>query len=196
MPPQSPSHLTSRSVTRTLILGGARSGKSTEAETRITALIEATDAPVLYVATGGTREDDGDWAERVAQHQARRPAAWRTSETTDLPAVLAAASGPVLIDCLTLWLTAAMDVVGAWDEATWHASGRAALATRFDELLDAWASTRVPVIAVSNEVGWGVVPETPAGRRFRDEQGRLNQRIAAASDSVVLMVAGLAVTVR
>jgi adenosylcobinamide kinase/adenosylcobinamide-phosphate guanylyltransferase len=175
-----------------LLLGGARSGKSYEAERRLTLL--ADDA--LYVATGGRREGDEDWAERVRRHRERRPAGWETVETTDVAALLRTAARPVLVDCLTLWLTAMMDEVGAWDDALWHDSGRHELARRFDDLEDAWRGVRVPVLAVSNEVGLGIVPESAGVRRFRDEQGRLNQRIAAASEAVVLMVAGIAVTVR
>jgi adenosylcobinamide kinase/adenosylcobinamide-phosphate guanylyltransferase len=178
---------------RTLVLGGARSGKSTEAERR---LAELAAGAALYVATGGTRAGDAEWAERVALHRSRRPASWETVETTDVAAVLRSADRPVLVDCLTLWLTSAMDEAGAWDERTWHGGGREALAARVDELAQAWRDAPVPVIAVSNEVGLGIVPESAGVRRFRDEQGRLNQRIAAASDAVVLMVAGLAVTVR
>ena len=186
-----------------LILGGARSGKSAEAERRLTlaaeyggfAAIEHSGS-AIYVATGGRREGDAEWAERVRHHRERRPASWESVETTDVAAVLRAADRPVLVDCLTLWLTAAMDEAGAWDDATWHGTGQKALAERFDELEAAWTAARVPVIAVSNEVGLGIVPESAAVRRFRDEQGRLNQRIAAASDSVVLMVAGIAMAIR
>jgi adenosylcobinamide kinase / adenosylcobinamide-phosphate guanylyltransferase len=179
-----------------LILGGARSGKSTEAEARLTLLTHATQQTALYVATGGSRDGDTEWDERVRHHRERRPDTWETVESTEITTVLRTADRPVLIDCLTLWLTAAMDEVGAWDDEVWHATGQAALAARFDDLATAWRNSPVPVIAVSNEVGLGIVPETAAVRRFRDEQGRLNQRIAAASDSVVLMVAGIALQVR
>jgi adenosylcobinamide kinase / adenosylcobinamide-phosphate guanylyltransferase len=190
-------------TSRTLILGGARSGKSTEAERRIAELARSESTSnsgfVLYIATGGTRAGDEEWAERISLHQSRRPASWETIETAkaaDVAAVLRSADRPVLVDCLTLWLTSAMDEAGAWDEATWHGGGQAALAAHVDELAETWRQASVPVIAVSNEVGLGIVPESAAVRRFRDEQGRLNQRIAAGSDSVVLMVAGIAVTVR
>ena len=179
----------SASVTRTLLLGGARSGKSSEAERRLTLL--ADDA--VYVATGGVRDGDADWAERVRRHRERRPASWQTVETTEVARVLRTATRPVLVDCLTLWLTAMMDEVGAWDGEVWRDRGERRLAERFDELEQAWREARVPVLAVSNEVGLGIVPESAGVRRFRDEQGRLNQRIAAASDAVVLMVAGIAV---
>lgn len=175
-----------------MILGGARSGKSLEAERRLTLL--ADDA--VYVATGGHREGDADWAERVRRHRERRPGAWATVETTDVAAVLRGATRPVLVDCLTLWLTAMMDQVGAWDDEAWRDGGERELAARFDELEAAWRDARVPVLAVSNEVGLGIVPEAAGVRRFRDEQGRLNQRIAAGADAVVLMVAGIAVGVK
>jgi adenosylcobinamide kinase/adenosylcobinamide-phosphate guanylyltransferase len=158
---------------------------------------EAGDADeAVYVATGGVRDGDADWAERVRRHQERRPAAWKTVETTGVAQVLRTATRPVLVDCLTLWLTAMMDEVGAWDEETWRDQGERRLAERIDDLEQAWRDVRVPVLAVSNEVGLGIVPESAGVRRFRDEQGRLNQRIAAASDTVVLMVAGIAVPVR
>ena len=173
-------------------MGGARSGKSLEAERRLTLL--ADDA--VYVATGGHREGDADWAERVRRHRERRPGTWATAETTDVAAVLRGATRPVLVDCLTLWLTAMMDEVGAWDDEAWRDSGERELAARLDELEAAWRDARVPVLAVSNEVGLGIVPEAAGVRRFRDEQGRLNQRIAAGADAVVLMVAGIAVGVK
>ncbi|MFL6110828.1 MAG: bifunctional adenosylcobinamide kinase/adenosylcobinamide-phosphate guanylyltransferase [Catenulispora sp.] len=187
-----PSSPSSPSVTRTLLLGGARSGKSSEAERRLTLLTD----DALYVATGGRRDGDAEWAERVRRHRERRPSSWETVESTDVASVLRSATRPVLVDCLTLWLTAVMDEVEAWDDTAWAGGGRQALAERFDELEDAWRTVRVPVLAVSNEVGLGIVPESAGVRRFRDEQGRLNQRIAAASESVVLIVAGIAVTVR
>ena len=179
-----------------MILGGARSGKSSEAERRLTLLADGGTDTALYVATGGRREGDADWGDRVRRHQERRPGWWTTVETTDVAGVLRVATEPVLVDCLTLWLTAVMDEVGAWDEEAWRDGGEKALAVRFDELEAAWRAARVPVLAVSNEVGFGIVPESAGVRRFRDEQGRLNQRIAAASESVVLMVAGIAVAVK
>jgi adenosylcobinamide kinase/adenosylcobinamide-phosphate guanylyltransferase len=183
-------------ITRTLILGGARSGKSTEAEHRLTRLADDTADGAVYVATGGRREGDADWAERVRRHRERRPGTWETVETTDVAKVLRGATRPVLVDCLTLWLAAVMDEVGAWDDAAWRDGGERELAARFDELEDAWREVTVPVLAVSNEVGLGIVPESAGVRRFRDEQGRLNQRFAAASDAVVLMVAGIAMVVK
>lgn len=171
---------------RTLVLGGARSGKSAEAERRLAAFPD-----VLYVATGGTREGDADWAERVAAHRERRPAGWRTQETRDLLPLLAATDeAPLLIDCLGLWLTHVMDTVGAWDDEAWRGGAAGEVRARVDALASAWRGTRRTVVAVSNEVGSGVVPATAAGRRFRDELGRLNTALAAQSEHVLLVVAG------
>ncbi|MFF8811991.1 bifunctional adenosylcobinamide kinase/adenosylcobinamide-phosphate guanylyltransferase [Streptomyces pactum] len=176
---------------RTLVLGGARSGKSVEAERRLEAFPE-----VVYVATGGTREGDPEWAARVALHRDRRPGSWRTEETCDLVPLLAAEGPPLLIDCLSLWLTDAMDAVGAWDDAVWAADGRAALRERTAELVAAVRATRRTVVAVSNEVGSGVVPATASGRRYRDELGRLNAAFAAECEHVLLVVAGQALALR
>jgi len=105
--------------------------------------------------------------------------------------VLATPDGaaPVLVDCLTTWLARVMDDCGAWDG---NADAGRAVAGRVDRLLAAWQDTRRHAVAVSNEIGSGVVPETVSGRRFRDELGRLNARIAAASDEVWLCTAGIA----
>lgn len=176
---------------RTLVLGGARSGKSREAERRLESFPQ-----VLYVATGGTREDDPDWAARVALHRERRPASWRTVETCDLVPLLSAHGPPLLIDCLALWLTDAMDDVGAWSAETWAHGGADTLAKRVRELVAAVRNTSRTVVAVSNEVGAGVVPATASGRRFRDELGRLNAALAAECEQVLLVVAGQALPLR
>ncbi|MFI0709409.1 bifunctional adenosylcobinamide kinase/adenosylcobinamide-phosphate guanylyltransferase [Streptomyces inhibens] len=189
---------------RTLVLGGARSGKSVEAERRLAAFPD-----VVYVATGGTRDGDEEWAERISLHRERRPSSWRTVETCDLVPLLAAAgpgtdpgtgrpadAAPLLIDCLALWLTHVMDEAGAWDDETWEAGGRRALRERTDALVAALRATHRPVVAVSNEVGSGVVPATAAGRRFRDELGRLNAAFGAECEQVLLVVAGQALALR
>ncbi|MER6447774.1 adenosylcobinamide kinase/adenosylcobinamide phosphate guanyltransferase [Streptomyces venezuelae] len=176
---------------RTLVLGGARSGKSVEAERRLESFPE-----VVYVATGGTRDGDAEWARRVGLHRERRPGSWRTVETCDLVPLLAAAGPPLLIDCLALWLTDAMDRAGAWDDAVWAESGRQRLAERTAELVAAVRATRRPVVLVSNEVGSGVVPATASGRRFRDELGRLNAAVAGECEHVLLVVAGLAAVLK
>ncbi|WP_030772244.1 MULTISPECIES: bifunctional adenosylcobinamide kinase/adenosylcobinamide-phosphate guanylyltransferase [unclassified Streptomyces] len=171
---------------RTLVLGGARSGKSVEAERRLESFPE-----VVYVATGGTRDGDAEWAQRVGLHRERRPASWRTVETCELAPLLAADGPALLIDCLALWLTDAMDRAGAWDDEVWAKGGRQQLAERTAELVAAVRATRRPVVLVSNEVGSGVVPATSSGRRFRDELGRLNAAVAGECEHVLLVVAGL-----
>jgi adenosylcobinamide kinase / adenosylcobinamide-phosphate guanylyltransferase len=164
----------------TLVLGGARSGKSRHAE----ALITAGSPPWVYVATAEPLDDE--MTARIAAHRARRGAGWRDVEAPrDLPDALArtAAGGAVLVDCLTLWLSNLM-LADADIEAE---------AARLESAL---ASMAAPVVLVSNEVGSGIVPDNALARRFRDAQGRLNQRIAARADRVVLMVAGLPLVVK
>jgi adenosylcobinamide kinase/adenosylcobinamide-phosphate guanylyltransferase len=185
---------TRQAARRTLILGGARSGKSAYAERLVASSTDSR--PVTYAATAPRYPGDPEWAERIARHRAQRPDSWRTVETGDEPAALASlfreAEGPVLADCLTLWLTSAMDTVHAWDEDIW-ASGTAArdLADLTGDLIAAYQACPGPVVAVSNELGFGLVPPDPGSRRFRDELGRLNQAFAAAADEVWLLVAGL-----
>ncbi|WP_030206388.1 bifunctional adenosylcobinamide kinase/adenosylcobinamide-phosphate guanylyltransferase [Streptomyces sp. NRRL S-87] len=176
---------------RTLVLGGARSGKSVEAERRLEAF-----PAIEYVATSGSREGDADWAARVTLHRDRRPGSWRTTETCELVPLLAKDGPPLLIDCLALWLTDAMDRAGAWDDAVWEEGGRRALRERAAELVAAVRATRRHVVLVSNEVGSGVVPATASGRRFRDELGRLNAAVAAECEHVLLVVAGQALVLR
>ena len=166
------------------MLGGARSGKSSYAEGLL-----AGERSVDYVACGLVPDDtDSEWADRVALHRARRPASWRTVETVAVAEVLGETGPPVLVDCLTTWLARVMDDVGVWAEEP-GADGR--LATSVDDLVAAWTATRRRVVAVSNEVGSGIVPATPSGRRFRDELGALNARVAAASPRVWLLTAGV-----
>jgi adenosylcobinamide kinase/adenosylcobinamide-phosphate guanylyltransferase len=158
---------------RVLITGGSRSGKSAEAERRF-----AAEPAVVYVATAGpVPPGDDEWAERIAAHRRRRPAGWRTVETTDLVPLLRAPGPPLLIDCMGLWLTAHLDDPG--------------LPERVGELVEAWRDTPRRVVMVTNEVGSGVVPPTQAGRRFRDELGRLNAALAAEADEVWHVVAGI-----
>ncbi|MFF1302995.1 bifunctional adenosylcobinamide kinase/adenosylcobinamide-phosphate guanylyltransferase [Streptomyces sp. NPDC058307] len=176
---------------RTLVLGGARSGKSVEAERRLEAFPD-----VLYVATGGSRNGDTEWASRVSAHRERRPGSWRTTETCDLVPLLKDDGAPLLIDCLSLWLTDAMDAVGAWDDAEWAGGGERELRARVRELTEAVRDTRRTVVAVSNEVGSGIVPATASGRRYRDELGRLNAAFAGECEQVLLVVAGQALVLR
>lgn len=170
-------------MTTTLVLGGARSGKSRYAEHLL-----REHADVTYVAPGhpGTPEDPA-WAARLEQHRARRPESWATVETVDLAGAIRTAESPLLIDCLGVWLTRFIDGIGGWDSPR-EASLAVAWAVR--DLADAWSGAKTDVVAVSNEVGLGVVPATPAGGLFRDELGRLNATLSALSDHVVLVVAG------
>ncbi|MFE9257155.1 bifunctional adenosylcobinamide kinase/adenosylcobinamide-phosphate guanylyltransferase [Streptomyces sp. NPDC006879] len=176
---------------RTLVLGGARSGKSHEAERRLGAF-----PAVLYVATGGNRDGDREWSARVALHRERRPGSWRTVETCELAPLLEEEGPALLIDCLALWLTDAMDRVGAWDEGNWSEGGEKELRERTSELVAAIRATRRRVVLVSNEVGSGIVPATASGRRFRDELGRLNAAVAGECEQVLLVVAGQALPLR
>lgn len=172
---------------RVLVLGGARSGKSVTAERML-----AERDQVDYVACGLPADDsDPAWAERVRLHLERRPAHWTTLETLDLEGVLGAADRavPVLVDCLSTWLAGVMDECGLW---AGKASADKELATRVDGLMHAWRSTSRVVVAVSNEVGSGVVPATASGIRFRDELGRLNARVAADCEQAWLCTAGIA----
>lgn len=176
---------------RALVLGGARSGKSVTAETML-----ADCASVDYVATGLLPgSGDAEWDERVRRHQARRPGHWRTVETTDLTSVLAEPepSPAVLIDCVATWLAQVMDECGLWAE---RAGAGGQFCARMDELVRFWTTTERRVVAVSNEVGSGVVPASTSGRRFRDELGWLNTRLAAAADEVWLCTAGIPTRLR
>ena len=170
---------------RTLVIGGARSGKSTEAER----LLAAHD-DVTYVATAYPADHDPEWAERVRLHRSGRPAHWSTIESLELVPLLRSAGGPLLIDCLTLWLTRVMDRHQAWDDDAWSGSGEKAVGEEIEALAEAWRSTTRRVVAVTNEVGQGVVPETAAGRRFRDQMGRLNARLSIETEDVRWCVAG------
>lgn len=168
---------------RVLILGGVRSGKSRRAEQLISRY-----PAVTYVAGGlPPGDDDAEWAARVAVHRARRPAHWHTVETTDLAGTLRTATTPLLIDCLGTWLSRVLDEVGAWDQ---REGWQERVDERLADVVRAWESARVPVVAVSNEVGSGIVPPTVAGRIFRDVLGALNSQLAARSDEVLLVVAG------
>ncbi len=176
-----------RQVGRTLVIGGARSGKSSAAEGLL-----AAEASVTYVATAYPADHDDEWSERVRLHQGRRPAHWSTLETTDLVPLLASDGDPLLVDCLTLWLTRVMDAHDAWDDDVWAARAEKAVAGEIDALAEAWRTTGRRVVAVTNEVGQGVVPDTAAGRRFRDVMGRLNTAVAAVTEDVLWCTAGRA----
>lgn len=164
----------------TLVVGGARSGKSGLAER----LVFATRRPRRYIATAQAWDDE--MRDRIALHQADRGKDWITVEAPlDVAAALSDASSDeiVLLDCATLWLTN-------------HLLADHDLPAEFARLLAACAACPAPVIVVSNEVGWGIVPENALARRFRDEQGRLNQQIAAQAGLVIGVMAGLPVLLK
>jgi adenosylcobinamide kinase/adenosylcobinamide-phosphate guanylyltransferase len=162
----------------TLVLGGARSGKSAYAEGLI-------GDRGLYLATA--EAGDAEMAKRIREHRRRRGMGWQTvEEPLDLAGALdrhAGADRPVLVDCLTLWLSNLMAAGRDVEAETQMLTGR----------LRTLAGS---VVLVSNEVGLGIVPPTPLGRAFRDYAGRLNQRVAAAADRVIFVAAGLPLTLK
>lgn len=163
-----------------LITGGARSGKSRIAE----AWAGALGPSPIYIATGQAFDDE--MAARIAEHQARRGPEWTTvQEPLDLLDALQQSDGqgPRLVDCLTLWLSNLMHHARDWSEAA-------------DALARALPAQQSPVILVTNEVGLGIVPENALARAFRDAQGHLNQRVAAAADEVYLAVSGYPMKVK
>jgi adenosylcobinamide kinase/adenosylcobinamide-phosphate guanylyltransferase len=168
---------------RTLLLGPAASGKSAAAEALL-----AAEPSVDYLPTGPAPSgEDRDWAERIAAHRRRRPPWWRTLEGADLATSLATEGPPLLVDSIGTWVADVLERTGAWDDAPgWP--------QRFDGAVDAvaaaWRQTARRVVAVAEETGWGVVPASPAGRRFRDRLGAVTQRLAAESEQVTLVVAG------
>ncbi|WP_227983069.1 nicotinate-nucleotide--dimethylbenzimidazole phosphoribosyltransferase [Nocardia spumae] len=169
---------------RTLVLGGARSGKSAYAEA-----VAGRGGPVRYVATAIPDPADADFADRIAAHRIRRPGTWNVVEG-DPVVVLGDAAPVTLIDDLGTWLTARIDARGAWD------APRGTVAPDMDALVVAVNGYADRLVIVSPEVGLGVVPATPAGRLFQDEIGTLNQRLAAVCDEVVLVVAGIATVIK
>ncbi|GAB3001948.1 bifunctional adenosylcobinamide kinase/adenosylcobinamide-phosphate guanylyltransferase [Mycobacterium bourgelatii] len=173
---------------RTLVLGGIRSGKSRWAEEAITTSLQPGQS-VCYLAPGPPVDDDPEWSERVARHRGRRPGHWSTVETEDVAEHLTQSpQTPTLVDDLGGWLTATMDRHNAWDGGSVEASVEALLGA-----VGGFAST---LVLVSPEVGLTVVPASKSGRRFADELGDLNQRVAALCDQVVLVVAGQPLTIK
>lgn len=160
---------------RVLVLGGARSGKSRTA----LQLAESASARRTYIATAQAYDDE--MRDRIAQHRMERDGSWETQDAPlDLCETIQAHAGPgrvVLVDCLTLWLSNILLAERDLEQET-------------DRLKQTVREASGPLILVSNEVGHGIVPETPLGRIFRDEQGRLNQRIAEVCDAVVFVAAG------
>jgi adenosylcobinamide kinase/adenosylcobinamide-phosphate guanylyltransferase len=184
----------------TLILGGARSGKSTWAEH----LASQSGRPVLFVATATA--GDAEMAARIARHRAARPPDWHTvEEPSELLDAVQAAARPgeaVLVDCLTLWVSNRIGfAIGAIPDADelpaemWDPL-ETSLVTEAEALVATARERDLGLMLISNEVGLGIVPATPLGRRYRDALGRVNQAVAATADSVVFMIAGLPVDLR
>jgi adenosylcobinamide kinase/adenosylcobinamide-phosphate guanylyltransferase len=183
-------------MSSTLVLGGARSGKSAHAE----ALASASGREVVYIATAQPGRSDSEMAQRIAHHRAGRPPHWTTiEEPVALGAAILQWSAPsrvVLVDCLTLWLSNVLfSGADAFPETgvltlppLFHAQRQA--------LLDAIANASGDVIFVSNEVGMGIVPMGAVSRAFVDEQGRLNQAVAAACGRAVFVAAGLPIILK
>jgi adenosylcobinamide kinase / adenosylcobinamide-phosphate guanylyltransferase len=169
----------------TLVLGGARSGKTGHG----LGLAERADGPLVYLATAQARDDE--MRERILRHREERGARWRTvEEPVELAQALrrhAEGGATVLVDCLTLWLSNLMEF------GRDPAAETAALVAALGEVRDGAGGT---VVLISNEVGLGIVPDNALARRFRDEAGRLHQAVAGVADSVLLMVAGLPLTVK
>jgi adenosylcobinamide kinase / adenosylcobinamide-phosphate guanylyltransferase len=167
----------------TFLVGGARSGKSSLA----VRLATESGRAVVFVATSEPRDDE--MAARIESHRAERPAKWSTVEAPlDLAGALAAApqEACVVLDCLTLWTSNALEA-GWSDEAVAEAA----------EAVAGLAAARgAPTVVVSNEVGLGVVPDTPLGRRYRDVHGRVNAIFAGAAERACLVVAGRALEFR
>ncbi|OZC44765.1 bifunctional adenosylcobinamide kinase/adenosylcobinamide-phosphate guanylyltransferase [Rhodococcus sp. WWJCD1] len=172
--------------TRTLVLGGARSGKSAHAESC------AVTEPVRYLATGRRDHTDEDWQRRIDLHRASRPQHWSTVETvTALASSISEPwDGTTLVDDLGTWLTGMLDDARAWERP------RGTITPAVDDLVGAVADCTSTLVLVSPEVGLSVVPESHSGRLFRDELGLLNSRLAGVCDRVLLVVAGLAMTLK
>lgn len=165
---------------RTLVLGGARSGKSAYAESL------AGTGPVRYVATAIPDPADTDFAARIAAHRARRPAAWAVLDGADPATALRDTHpGTTLVDDLGTWLTARLDARAAWD------APRGTITPDMDGLVEAVAQYAGRLVLVTPEAGLGVIPATRSGRLFRDEIGALNQRLAQVCDDAYFVVAGL-----
>ncbi|WP_243789229.1 bifunctional adenosylcobinamide kinase/adenosylcobinamide-phosphate guanylyltransferase [Saccharopolyspora gloriosae] len=184
----------SASPARTLVLGGARSGKSAHAEGLV-----AAEERVTYVATSRQDPGDAEWTERIAAHVSRRPASWATVEAGEPESLIttlrtAAAGGPtLLVDDLATWLTGALDDAGAWER---DPAALREVDAHCAALADATAGCAARLVLVSAEVGLGIVPATRSGRLFRDRLGELNARLAERCDEVLLLVAGVPLRLR
>lgn len=166
---------------RTLVTGGSRSGKSSYAESLL-----LTEEEVDYLATSKNDPSDAEWTRRIELHRARRPKTWRTLETLDLASPISAETNvPLMIDCLGVWLSRIMD-----ENDFWASLDTSVLERPVKKLVEALENASRPVVLVTNEVGWSLVPPDAGSRAYRDELGRLNASVANVCDTVVLCVAG------
>ena len=169
---------------RTLVIGGARSGKSAYAER----IVAAPETPVRYVATARRDPSDLDFEQRIAAHRARRPAGWTVVESAERPLseiLRTTDPAPTLVDDIGTWLTAVIDDADAWELP------RGSTAEHGRNLIAAVSGYQGRLVLVTPEVGQGVIPASRSGRLFRDELGWLNQQLAVVCDEVQLVVAGL-----
>jgi len=180
-----------------LVTGGARSGKSRFAEQ----LIAGMGTNIAYIATA--RPLDDEMRERIAQHQLQRPAAWRTFEAPEQPSTVIGEAGAewdgLLLDCLTVMTTnliLAQPVDWEHPDVARLAEVEAEVLAEIEAIVSAVAGSRADLVAVTNEVGCGIVPLSPLSRFFRDCAGRVNQRMAAAAAEVYLVVSGIPVRIK
>lgn len=170
-------------TTTTLVLGGTRSGKSRHAQSLL-----PPDGEVTFIAASSLADsEDHEWAARVERHRAERPQGWSTVEATDITRAIIHARSPVLVDCLGGWVTALIDEAKLWDDP---AKALALVDEKAAELAALWAWASYDYVAVSNEVGMSLVPDTASGRLFQDALGRVNATLSAVSTTVHLVVAG------
>lgn len=170
-------------TTTTLVLGGTRSGKSRHAQSLLPHDHEVT----FIAASKPASNDDPEWSARVERHRKDRPEAWTTTESTDITRSIIYARSPVLVDCLGGWVTAIIDEAELWDDPP---SALALVEEKAAELAALWSLAPYDSVAVTNETGMSVVPDTRSGRLFQDALGRVNTTLSEVSKQVHLVVAG------
>jgi len=180
----------------TLVIGGARSGKSHFAES-----LPTPGQHVTYVATAPAFEADPEWIVRMAAHKNRRPAQWQTIETIDLDKILSESTSKdfLIIDCLTLWCSATIDERNGWERIDGDGEFvevEFELSNCFQNLTKSLVATSSQVVIVTNEVGYGIVPDLATTRFFRDQLGKLNIAVAAISGTVFQVTAGIPVRLK
>lgn len=180
----------------TLVIGGARSGKSTFAEE-----LASEYEFIHYIATSHSYPDDAEWAHRIAQHKLRRPKSWRVTESMDLVEIVTSATADscLLIDCLTLWCTRLIDRIDGWNRLTLPGEISylsEALLLDYESLVAALHKANAKIILVTNEIGQGIVPDNTGARFFRDQLGILNLKVAKSAKNVFQVTAGIPTRLR